>query len=139
VNVVEAVCVSPVNEAVSKNVYVPSFALLVVYTVSYNGDYENVNTVESIAAPADVVRVYVRVEHAPVLTVKAVSDLVRVVPEREYELAAIVEAVTVYPPHYDPIITEKVVELNIVVSTKTPYSLKEYVPTLAELLVLITI
>ena len=63
--------------------------------VSCNGDVENVKIVEPIADPVDVVSVYVTVEHEPELTVKAVSDLTRAVPDIEYELAAIVEAVSV--------------------------------------------
>lgn len=93
--------------------------------VNYNGELENVNTVESIAAPVDVVSVYTRVEQAPVLTVKAVNDFVMRVPEREYEVAAIVEAVTVWPLHWEPMTTENVVELYTVVSTNIPYNLKE--------------
>jgi hypothetical protein len=48
--------VSPVNEATNLKLYVPILALLVVLVIIYIGDEEKVNTVVSIAAPAEVVK-----------------------------------------------------------------------------------
>lgn len=63
-----------------------------------------------MAPPAEVVKVYVTPVQVPVLTVKDVNDLVIAVPLIWQEVAAIVEAVIVYPLHCVFTAIEKVVD-----------------------------